>query len=102
MLSFKVVKLVHGESTTVLLSLVVFRHLGNVITLLADLRMVSPSVVVLVDSEGWADMATVAASSFRCSVVSSLDYYSMMLESLYVFTARGGGEWVRRIKMMHL
>ncbi|KAG2410300.1 uncharacterized protein HKW66_Vig0009650 [Vigna angularis] len=64
--------------------------------------MVSPSVVVLVDSKGWADMATTAASSFRHGVVSNLEYYSMMLESLYVSTAGGGGEWVRRIEMMQL
>ncbi|KAK7367438.1 hypothetical protein VNO80_09450 [Phaseolus coccineus] len=101
-LSFKAVKLVDGESTTVLLSPVIFRHLGNAAAFLADLRRVSPSVVVFVDGEGWADMATAAASSFRRGVVSSLEYYSMMLESLDASTAGGGGEWVRRIEMMQL
>ncbi|KAG2408835.1 Alpha-L-arabinofuranosidase 1 [Vigna angularis] len=76
---------------------------GDAAAFLADLRMVSPSVVVLVDSEGWADMTTLAAaSSFRRGVVSSLKYYSMILELLDVSTAGGGGEWVRRIGMMHL
>ncbi|KAG2402474.1 uncharacterized protein HKW66_Vig0236710 [Vigna angularis] len=68
---------------------------------IGPMMMVSPNVVVLVDSEGWADMATAAASSFRHGVVSSLEYYSMILELLDVSTA-GGGEWVRRIEMIHL
>ncbi|KOM47936.1 hypothetical protein LR48_Vigan07g164000 [Vigna angularis] len=77
-------------------------HAGDDAAFLVDLRMVSPSVVVLVDSEGWADMAIAAASSFRRGVVSSLEYYSMILELLDVSTAGEGGEWVRRIRMMHL
>ncbi|XP_014506275.1 scarecrow-like protein 15 [Vigna radiata var. radiata] len=94
-LSFKVVKLVDGESTTVLLSLVIFHHLGNAATFLADLQMVSPSVVVLVDSKGWADMATIAASSFQRGVASNLEYYLMML-SRWMCRRLG------RIEMMHL
>ncbi|KAG2410301.1 UDP-arabinose 4-epimerase [Vigna angularis] len=90
------------KEASFVLSIEEVNHAGDVVAFLADWRMVSPSVVVLVDSEGWADMATTAASSFRRGVVSSLEYYSMILELLDVLTARGGGEWVRRIEMMHV
>ncbi|CAJ1930017.1 unnamed protein product [Sphenostylis stenocarpa] len=101
-LSFKAVKLVDGESTTVLLSPAIFRHFGNSTAFLAEVRRVSPSVVVFVDGEGWEETATASVASFRRGVVSSLEYYSMMLESLDASTAGGGGEWVRRIEMMQL
>ncbi|KAG5069805.1 hypothetical protein AAZX31_01G164300 [Glycine max] len=101
-LSFKAVKFVNGENTAVLLSPAIFRHLGNAAAFLADVRRISPSVVVFVDGEGWAETATASAASFRRGVVSSLEYYSMMLESLDASTVGGGGEWVRRIEMMQL
>lgn len=101
-LSFKAVKFVDGEKTAVLISPAIFRHLGNAAAFLADLRRVSLSVVVFVDGEGWLETATAAATSFRRGVVSSLEYYSMMLESLDASTVGGGGEWVRRIEMMQV
>ncbi|KAG4973319.1 hypothetical protein AAZX31_11G063600 [Glycine max] len=101
-LSFKSVKFVDGENTTVLLSPAIFGHLGNAAAFLADVRRISPSMVVFVDGEGWAETATASAASFRRGVVSSLEYYSMMLESLDASTVGGGGEWVRRIEMMQL
>ncbi|TKY70357.1 Scarecrow protein 15 [Spatholobus suberectus] len=101
-LSFKAVRFVDGEKTAVLLSPEIFRHLGNAAAFLANVRRVSPVVVVFVDGEGWAEAATATASSFRLGVVSSLEYYSMMLESLDASTVGGGGEWVRRIEMMQV
>ncbi|XP_027361185.1 scarecrow-like protein 15 [Abrus precatorius] len=102
-LSFKAVKFVDGEKTAVLLSPAIFRRLvsaGNAAAFLADVRRVSPSVVVFVDGEGWSEAA--AASSFRRGVMSSLEFYSMMLESLDASTVGGGGEWVRRIEMLQM
>ncbi|KAK7309278.1 hypothetical protein RJT34_05859 [Clitoria ternatea] len=99
--SFKAVKFVDGETTAVLLSPAIFRRLvsaENVAAFLADVRRVSPSVVLFVDGEGWTEAA--AATSFRRGVVSSLEFYSMMLESLDASTVGGGGEWVRRIEML--
>ncbi|MED6197173.1 hypothetical protein PIB30_054187 [Stylosanthes scabra] len=101
-LSFKAVKFVDGEKTAVLLSPAIFRRLGsagNTAAFLADVRRVSPSVVVFVDGEGWTEAA--AAASFRRGVVSSLEFYSMMLESLDASMV-AGGEWVRRIEMLLL
>ncbi|XP_061342361.1 scarecrow-like protein 15 [Gastrolobium bilobum] len=99
-LSFKAVKFLDGEKTAVLLSPAIFRRLVSAAAFLADVRRVSPSVVVFVDSEGWAEAA--AASSFRRGVVSSLEFYSMMLESLDATMVGGAGEWVRRIEMLLL
>ncbi|KAE9606720.1 hypothetical protein Lal_00025862 [Lupinus albus] len=103
-LSFKAVKFVDGERAAVLLSPAIFRRLGsnNTAAFLADVRSVSPSVVLFVDGEGWTDAA--AATSFRRDVVSSLEFYSMMLESLDASVAGGGGggDWVRRIEMLLL
>lgn len=101
-ISFKAVKLVDGEKTAVLLSPAIFRHFGNTTAFLADVRRISPGVVVFVDGEGWAEAATAAVASFRRGVVSSLEYYSMMLESLDASTVVGGGEWVRRIEMLQV
>ncbi|KAJ1415289.1 hypothetical protein SESBI_18246 [Sesbania bispinosa] len=99
-LSFKAIKFVDGEKTAVLLSPAIFRRLVSAAAFLADVRSVSPCVVVFVDGEGWAEAA--AASTFRRGVVSSLEFYSMMLESLDASIVGGGGEWVRRIEMLHL
>ncbi|KAK7255370.1 hypothetical protein RIF29_28779 [Crotalaria pallida] len=103
-LSFKAVKFVEGERTAVLLSPAIFRRLGsnNGPAFLADVRRVSPSVVLFVDGEGWTEAA--AATSFRRGVVSSLEFYSMMLESLdaSVVGGGGGGDWVRRIETLLL
>ncbi|KAL5173331.1 Scarecrow-like protein 15 [Glycine soja] len=103
--SFKAVRFVDGEKIAVLLSPAIFSRLGSnggsVGAFLADVRRVSPGVVVFVDGEGWTEAA--AAASFRRGVVSSLEFYSMMLESLDASVAAGGGgEWVRRIEMMLL
>ncbi|RYR10922.1 hypothetical protein Ahy_B05g079405 [Arachis hypogaea] len=101
-LSFKAVKFVDGEKTAVLLSPAIFRRLGSAgstAAFLEDVRRVSPSVVVFVDGEGWTEAA--AAASFRRGVVSSLEFYSMMLESLDASMV-AGGEWVRRIEMLLL
>ncbi|KAK7307555.1 hypothetical protein VNO77_40733 [Canavalia gladiata] len=102
-LSFRAVKFLDGEKIAVLLSPAIFRRLvsvGNASAFLADVRRISPSVVVFVDGEGWSEAAS--SSSFRRGVVNSLEFYSMMLESLDASTAGGGGEWVRRIEMLQL
>ena len=53
------------------------------------------------DGEGWTEAAV--ATSFRRGVVSSLEFYSMMLESLDASTAvGGGGDWVKRIEVLLL
>ncbi|KAJ7944325.1 scarecrow-like protein 15 [Quillaja saponaria] len=102
-MSFKAIKFIEGEKSAVLLSPTIFRRLGstnNIAAFLVDIRRVSPSVVVFVDSEGWADAA--GATSFRRNFVSELEFYSMMLESLDASTAGGGGDWTRRIEMFLL
>ncbi|KAF7828827.1 scarecrow-like protein 15 [Senna tora] len=102
-LSLKAVKFMDGEKTAVLVSPTIFRRLGStksIAAFLGDIRRVSPSVVVFVDGEGWTDAA--AATSFRRGVVNSLEFYSMMLESLDASMVGGGGDWVRRIEMLLL
>lgn len=104
-MSLKAVKFIDGEKTAVLVSPTIFRRLGstkNIAAFLGDIRRVSPSVVVFVDGEGWAEAA--ATTSFRRGVVNSLEFYSMMLESLdaSMMGGGGGGEWVRRIEMLLL
>ncbi|KAK7386520.1 hypothetical protein VNO78_26802 [Psophocarpus tetragonolobus] len=103
--SFKAVRFIDGEKIAVLLSPAIFFRLasggGSVAAFLADVRRLAPGVVVFVDSEGWTEAA--AAASFRRGVVSSLEFYSMMLDSLDASVAAGGGgEWVRRIEMLLL
>lgn len=103
-MSFKAVKFMDGEKTAVLLSPSIFRRLGsanNMAAFLSDVRRMSPCVVVFVDGEGWTEAAV--ATSFRRGVVSSLEFYSMMLESLDASTAvGGGGDWVKRIEVLLL
>ncbi|KAI4314873.1 hypothetical protein L6164_027738 [Bauhinia variegata] len=102
-LSFKAIKFIDGEKTAVLLSPTIFRRLGstgNVTAFLGDVRRVSPSVVVFVDNEGWTEGA--AATSFRRSVVNSLEFYSMMLESLDASTVGGAADWIRKIETLLL
>ncbi|XP_054808083.1 scarecrow-like protein 15 [Prosopis cineraria] len=103
-MSFKAVKFMDGEKSAVLLSPTIFRRLGstnNMAAFLSDVRRISPSVVVFVDGEGWTEAS--ATTSFRRGVVNSLEFYSMMLESLDASTAvGGGGDWVRRIEMFLL
>ncbi|KAK4260010.1 hypothetical protein QN277_003186 [Acacia crassicarpa] len=103
-MSFKAVKFMDGEKSAVLLSPSIFRRLGstnNMTAFLSDVRRISPSVVVFVDGEGWTEASV--ATSFRRGVVNSLEFYSMMLESLDASTAvGGGGDWVRRIEMLLL
>ncbi|XP_061357240.1 scarecrow-like protein 15 [Gastrolobium bilobum] len=105
--SFKAVRFVDGEKIAVLLSPAIFCHLGSggsgssTAAFLADVRRISPAVVVFVDGEGWTE--AVAAASFRRAVVNSLEFYSMMLESLDAsVVSGGGGDWVRRIEMLLL
>lgn len=104
--SFKGVRFVDGEKIAVLLTPAIFSRLGaggeaSVAAFLADVRRLAPGVVVFVDGEGWTEAS--AAASFRRGVVNSLEFYSMMLESLDASVAAGGGgEWVRRIEMMLL
>ncbi|XP_027346628.1 scarecrow-like protein 15 [Abrus precatorius] len=103
--SFKAVRFADGEKIAVLLSPAIFCRLGSggssVAAFLADVRRMSPGVVVFVDGEGWTEAA--AAASFRRGVVNSLEFYSMMLESLDAsVVAGGGGDWVRRIEMLLL
>lgn len=102
-MSFKAVNLADGEKTAVLLSPAIFRRLGSansVAAFVADVRRVAPSVVIFVDGEGWTEAS--ATASFRKGVVSSLEFYSMMLESLDASTVVGGDSWVRRIEMLVL
>ncbi|KAJ7952972.1 scarecrow-like protein 15 [Quillaja saponaria] len=102
-MSFKSIQFIDGERSALLLSPTIFRRLGStnsITTFLGEIRRVSPSVIVFVDSEGWADAA--GATSFRRNFVSELEFYSMMLESLDASTAGGGGDWTRRIEMFLL
>ncbi|AET03955.1 putative transcription factor GRAS family [Medicago truncatula] len=101
--SFKAVRFVDGEKTAILLTPAIFCRLGSEGTaaFLSDVRRITPGVVVFVDGEGWTEAA--AAASFRRGVVNSLEFYSMMLESLDASVAAGGGgEWARRIEMLLL
>ncbi|KAF3439050.1 hypothetical protein FNV43_RR17325 [Rhamnella rubrinervis] len=99
MLSFKAVKFMDGEKTAVLLSPYVLRRLGSTnggtAGLVGDIRRLSPVVVVFVDGEGWGEAG---AASFRRNFVSSLEFFSMMLESLDASVA--GGEWVAKIETL--
>jgi len=101
--SFKAVRFVDGEKTAILLTPAIFCRLGSdgTAAFLSDVRRITPGVVVFVDGEGWTEAA--AAASFRRGVVNSLEFYSMMLESLDASVAAGGGgEWARRIEMLLL
>ncbi|XP_038877289.1 scarecrow-like protein 15 [Benincasa hispida] len=95
-LSFKSVKFMEGEKAAVLLTPTIFRRLGSVnviASFLADIRRVSPCVVVFVDGEGWSDSG---AASFKKNLVKILEFYATMLES--VDAAGVSSEWVRRIE----
>ncbi|KAK8716733.1 hypothetical protein V6N13_044035 [Hibiscus sabdariffa] len=98
MLSFKAFKFIDGEKTAILLSPSIFRCLSiNVTAFLSDLRRVSPSVVVFVDSEVWMQSGT---TSFRKNFVNGLEFYAMMFESLD--TAVAHEEWVGKIETLLL
>ncbi|KAJ6740132.1 SCARECROW-LIKE PROTEIN 15 [Salix purpurea] len=100
--SFKAIKFVDGEETVVILSLTIFRRLGstnNVTTFVNDFRRVSPSVVIVVDGEGWTESGT--GSSFRRNFANCLEFYSMMFESLDA-AAITGGDWARKIEIFLL
>jgi hypothetical protein len=102
MLSFKAIEFVDGEKTAVILSPIIFRRLGstnNVTTFVNDVRRVSPSVVIVVDSEGWTESGT--GSSFRRNFVDCLEFYSMMFDSLDA-AAITGGDWARKIEIFLL
>ncbi|VFQ75436.1 unnamed protein product [Cuscuta campestris] len=97
LLSFKAVKFMDGEKTAVILSPYIFRKIGA--GFVADLRRISPHVVVHVDSEGLVGFGT---SSFRQSVIEGLEFYSTLLESLEaaanVGRGGGGGDWLKKIE----
>ncbi|GMI68132.1 Scarecrow-like 15, Arabidopsis thaliana HAIRY MERISTEM 4 [Hibiscus trionum] len=98
MLSFKAFKFIDGEKTAILLSPSIFRCPNlDVTAFLSDLRRVSPSIVVFVDSEVWMESGT---TSFRKNFVNGLEFYAMMLESLDAAVANG--EWVRKIEALLL
>ncbi|GLU19947.1 hypothetical protein SLE2022_361670 [Rubroshorea leprosula] len=94
MFSTKAFKFMEGEKSVILLSPAIFRCLNlNVMTLVRELRQVSPSIVVFVDTEVWMESGT---TSFRRNFVNGLEFYAMMLESLDA--AAGGGECARKIE----
>ncbi|KAJ4714456.1 Scarecrow-like protein [Melia azedarach] len=98
MLSFKAVKFMDGEKIAVVLSPTIFRRLGsttNAVGFVTNLRRLSPSVVVFVDNEGWTECG--ATPLFRRNFVNSLEYYTMVFESLDA--AVGDAEWARKIEM---
>ncbi|TYH49036.1 hypothetical protein ES332_D10G109300v1 [Gossypium tomentosum] len=96
-MSFKAFKFINGENTAILLSPSIFRCLGlQVAAFVSDLRRISPSVVVFVDSEVWMESGT--TTSFRKNFVNCLEFYAMMFESLDA----AGGEWVRKIETLLL
>ncbi|KAF5752959.1 scarecrow transcription factor family protein [Tripterygium wilfordii] len=100
MLAFKAVKFVDGERIAVLLSPTIFRRLGtttNFASFFSDLRRLSPSVVVFVDNEECTESG---AASFRQNFINSLEFYSVMFESLDAAVA--GSDWERRIEMFLL
>ncbi|GKU94574.1 hypothetical protein SLEP1_g8045 [Rubroshorea leprosula] len=95
MLLIKAFKFTEGEKLVILLSPAIFRCMNlNVFALLSDLRRVSPSVVVFVDTEVWMESGT---TSFRRNFVNGLEFYAMMLESLDA--AAAGGDWAKKIEM---
>ncbi|KAL5557250.1 hypothetical protein UlMin_039486 [Ulmus minor] len=94
MLSFKSVKFMEGEKMAILLSTGILRRLGST-GFLTDVRRLSPAAVVVVDGEGWGE-AGATSPSFRRNFVCSLQFYSMIMESLDA--AMVGGECVRRIE----
>lgn len=106
-ISFKAIKFMEGEKTALVLSPTIFRRLSstnnnNIATFVGDLRRVSPSVVVFADSEGWTEGA--GAASFRRNFVNSLEFYSLMFESLDAAVGGGGcgGDWIRKIETVLL
>ncbi|XP_041008672.1 scarecrow-like protein 15 [Juglans microcarpa x Juglans regia] len=105
MLSFKAIKFMEGEKTALLLSPTIFRRLGStnsIAAFLSDLRRVSPSVVIFSDNEGWMEGPGVA--SFRRNFVNSLEFYSLMFESLDAAVGSGGcgGDWVKKVETVLL
>nr|GLL26337.1 scarecrow-like protein 15 [Ipomoea trifida] len=94
LLSFKAIKFIDGEKIVVLLSPAIFRRVGAG-QFAADLRRVSPHVVVHVDSEG---VVGPGPSSFRQTVIEGLEFYSGVLESLEAASVAGGGDWVKKIE----
>ncbi|XP_019183010.1 PREDICTED: scarecrow-like protein 15 [Ipomoea nil] len=92
LLSFKAIKFIDGEKIVVLLSPAIFRRVGSG-QFAADLRRVSPHVVVHVDSEG---VVGPGPSSFRQTVIEGLEFYSGLLESLEA--ANVGGDWIKKIE----
>ncbi|ESR38961.1 Scarecrow-like protein 15 [Citrus sinensis] len=99
MLSFKAVKFMDGEKTSVVLSPTIFRRLANstnnAVAFVNDLRRISPTVVVFTDNEAWAECGSVPL--FRRNFVNSLEYYTMVFESLDA-AAMNARDWARKIE----
>ncbi|KAA8531832.1 hypothetical protein F0562_006451 [Nyssa sinensis] len=93
-LSFKAITVMDGEKTAVLLSPAIFRHIGT--GFLTKLLLISPHVVVHVDSEGLIDGGT---SSFKRSVIDGLKFYSTVLESLDAVIVGSSEDWIQKIEM---
>ncbi|KAL9229440.1 hypothetical protein vseg_004906 [Gypsophila vaccaria] len=97
-LLFKSVKFIDGEKIAVHFTPSVFHRFANnsrsgISKFVADLRAVSPAVVVVVDKEVGIDVGT---ASFASSFIAGIEFYTGMLESLDI--GGGGGECVRRIE----
>ncbi|CAH9094725.1 unnamed protein product [Cuscuta epithymum] len=92
LLSFKSVKFMDGEKIFVLLTPAIFRRV-EVGPFAAQLRLISPHLVVNVDFEGTVGCG---ASSFRQTVVDGLMFYSSLLESLEA--ANAGGDLVGKVE----
>ncbi|KAK9669992.1 hypothetical protein RND81_13G168800 [Saponaria officinalis] len=97
-LLFKSVKFIDGEKIAVHFTPSVFHRFANnsrsgISKFVADLRGISPTVVVVVDKEVGIDVGT---ASFAASFIAGIEFYTGMLESLDV--GGGGGECVRRIE----
>ncbi|CAH9086993.1 unnamed protein product [Cuscuta epithymum] len=95
LLSFKAIKFMDGEKTAVVLSPSIFRKIGT--GFVADLRHISPHVVVHVDNEG---LTGFGPSSFRQMVMEGLDFYSTLMDSLEAAAnvRGGGGDWLKKIE----
>ncbi|KAK9066899.1 hypothetical protein SSX86_014223 [Deinandra increscens subsp. villosa] len=100
-ISFKAIKFMNEEKVAVLLTPTIFRRVGS--GFVDDLRRVSPSVVVYVDSE----LNGCGSTLFRQTVIDGMKLYTTILESLEAANVvggmgAGGGDWIRSIEMFML
>ncbi|VFQ93405.1 unnamed protein product [Cuscuta campestris] len=94
LLSFEAVKFLDGERVLVLLSPAIFRVV-EASYFAADLRRISPEMVVSVDCDG---IVGCGPSSVRQKVIDGLMFYSTLLESLEAASAGWGGDWMERVE----